>query len=191
MDTMSNQLVAKYLSGDESALERLVQIHLSLLYNFVFLIVREKDMAEDVVQETFIKAWKHLARFDQNQKFKTWLYTIAKNTAFDFLKKKKAIPFSTLTQESEMWFENYPDNSPEILDELSRKETVEQLNQALGQIPELYRTLLILVYREDFDLKEAALILGKPYSTIKSRHQRGVQKLTEIMRGASKLSGVS
>lgn len=191
MDTMSNQLVAKYLSGDESALEKLVHMHLSSLYSFVFSIVREKEMAEDIVQETFIKAWKHLARFDQNQKFKTWLYAIAKNTAFDFLKKKKAIPFSTLTQESETWFENYPDNSPEILEELSRKETAEQLNQALGQIPELYRALLILVYREDFDLKEAALILGKPYSTIKSRHQRGIQKLTEIMRGASKLSRVS
>jgi RNA polymerase sigma-70 factor (ECF subfamily) len=184
MENESNQLVEKYLAGDEGALERLVHLHTNPLYNFVFLILRDRDGAEDVVQETFLKVWKNLVRFDQKQKFKTWLYTIAKNTAFDFLKKEKALPFSSFeTVDREGSFECVADEHSGILETLIQEEEVMRLEEALVKMPETYRALLILVYREDFTLHEAATVLGEPYNTVKSRHQRGIQKLKGLLVG--------
>ena len=182
MDEHVNRLVQQTLSGDEQAFEVIVQLYTKPLYSFVFLVVHERDLAEDIVQETFIKAWKNLTRFDQKRHFKTWLYTIAKNSAFDAMKKKKALPFSTFAdQEGNLPFENMSDNSVEMLEVLSHEERLLVLDQALADLPVTYRTLLLLVYREDFDLKEAALILNEPYNTVKSRHKRGIAQLQKMM----------
>jgi RNA polymerase sigma-70 factor, ECF subfamily len=183
MDEHINQLVQQALAGNEQAFEVIVQLYTKPLYSFVFLVVHERDLAEDIVQETFIKAWKNLKRFNQRRHFKTWLYTIAKNSAFDALKKKKALPFSTFVdQEGNLPFENMSDNSVEMLEVLSREERLRVLDQALAALPVAYRTLLLLVYREDFDLKEAALILNEPYNTVKSRHKRGIAQLQKMMQ---------
>lgn len=178
------ELIVAYLSGDREALDRLIHLYFLPLYNFIFLLVREKEATEDVLQETFIKTWKHLVTFDQKQKFKTWLYTIAKNTAFDFLKKKKSLSFSMLGNEED-FLENYPDERLDIIEELSKEEAVKEIELALEKIPEHYRALLILVYREDFSLREVAEILGEPYNTIKNRHTRGIAKLRTLMRPRS------
>lgn len=189
MESHDSQYIEKALSGDEQAFASLVHAYLAPLYSFVFLIMRDKDMSEDVVQETFIKAWKYLKRFDQKQNFKTWLYTIAKNTAFDYLKKKKATPFSSFEDpEGSLPFDKDLAEAPDVIERLSHEEALQVLDQALTQIPPLYRTLLILVYREDFDLREASVVLGEPYNTVKSRHQRALKKLQEV---AQKLSFAS
>ena len=186
MEHTDASLVEKALLGEAQAFTLLVQKHLAPLYSFVFLIMRDKDTTEDVVQETFIKAWKHLKRFDHNQSFKTWLYTIAKNTAFDFLKKKKAIPFSSFEDaEGNMPLTKDLSEEPDVLERLSREAALLVLEKVLDQMPPLYRTLLVLVYREDFDLHEAAIVLGEPYNTIKSRHQRALQKLRALSVVAS------
>lgn len=181
MEQNMSQSIEQALLGDEQAFALLVHTYLPPLYNFVFLIMREKDASEDVVQEAFIKAWKHLKRFDPNQNFKTWLYTIAKNTAFDHLKKKKPLPFSLFEDaEGHLPFEKDLVEASDVFSELAQEEALLLLEQALAKIPVLYRTLLVLVYREDFDLHEAARILGEPYNTIKSRHQRALQKLKAV-----------
>lgn len=187
MDKHEASLVKKALLGDDQAFASLVHTYLTPLYSFVFLVVRDKDTAEDIVQETWIKAWKHLKRFDQEQNFKTWLYTIAKNTAFDHLKKKKATPFSSFEDaEGNLPFERDLAETPDVLEQLSQREALQILDQVLDQVPPLYRTLLVLIYREDFDLQEAAAILGEPYNTVKSRHQRALQKLRALSLVASR-----
>lgn len=183
----NTDLIPKALLGDEQAFASLVHMYLTPLYSFIFLIMRDKDATEDVVQETFIKVWKHLKRYDQSQSFKTWLYTIAKNTAFDYLKKKKALPFSLFEDtEGNLPFEKDLAEAPDVLEQLSRAEALQILEHVLDQISPLYRTLLTLIYREDFDLREAAAILGEPYNTVKSRHQRALQKLRILSVTASK-----
>ncbi|MFZ2187204.1 MAG: RNA polymerase sigma factor [Candidatus Moraniibacteriota bacterium] len=172
------QLVADFLGGDDRAFEQLVRRYLSPLYNFIFQLTRDRNVAEDLTQETFIKAWKHGARFDQKKSFKTWIFTIAKNTTYDFFKKKKSIPFSFFEDDEGRNTLDMIDEDRPLPDEILEKtEKIEALEKALAKVPELYRALLLLAYREDFSLGEIAEILGEPYNTIKSRHQRALKLL--------------
>lgn len=183
------ELISDFLNGDDKAFELLVQKYLSPLYNFIFQFIRDQHVAEDLVQETFIKVWKHIRRFDQKKSFKTWIFTIAKNTTFDYFKKKKSIPFSFFVDEEGTDTVEAIDEDSLLPDEiLERGEEILDLEKALEMIPELYRALLILAYREDFSLVEIASILNEPYNTIKSRHQRAIKLLKKAFldRDASK-----
>jgi RNA polymerase sigma-70 factor, ECF subfamily len=175
-----NRIIERILSGDEIAFAEIVKIYLKPVYNFVYRLVDDRDAAEDLTQETFVKAWKNLKSFNQSKSFKTWLFTIAKNTTFDWLKKKKEIPFSSFAdKEGESWLENIA--SDEILPDeiLERQNIAEEFEDILEKIPIHSRAVLLLHYKEDFSLHEIAEILDEPYNTIKSRHQRGLVRLKE------------
>jgi RNA polymerase sigma-70 factor, ECF subfamily len=182
MNISDNQLISKVLDGDEEVFAEIVKIYLKPIYNFLYRLAGDRDAAEDLTQETFVKVWKNLKRFDQKRNFKTWLFTIAKNTAFDWLKKKKEIPFSSFTdEEGESWLENVADENILPDEILERKNIAEEFEQILEKIPVHYRAILLLHYKEDFSLHEIAEILGEPYNTIKSRHRRGLGKLNELL----------
>jgi RNA polymerase sigma-70 factor (ECF subfamily) len=175
-----NKIISKILSG-EIAFSEIVKTYLKPVYNFIYRFVNDRDTAEDLTQETFVKAWRNLKRFDPEKKFKTWLFAIAKNTAFDFLKKKKSLPFSYFTDdEGENWLENVADDNFLPDEILERSDLAEEMEKILEKIPIHYRTILILHYKEDFSLHEIAEILGEPYNTIKGRHQRGLVRLKEL-----------
>ncbi len=103
------QLIYDYLKkGDEKSLEILIQRYLKPVYGFAYRYVGNVQEAEDIAQEVFVKVWKNLKKpalslskgFDPKKgNFKAWIFTIAKNTAFDFLKKKKSLQFSDLQKE--------------------------------------------------------------------------------------------
>lgn len=181
MDPDDQELIARYLGG-EQAFEPLLKRYLSVVYNFIFQMTRDRAEADDLTQETFIKVWKHIARFDRKKSFKTWIFTIAKNTTYDFLKKKKTLPFSYFDDEM-------GDNRWEVADEkillpdelLKRADVAQELNAALDRMPVSYRTILSLAYREDFSLQEISEILGEPYNTVKSRHNRALKRLKKEM----------
>lgn len=178
MSENHDKTIEKIISGDEDAYAEVVKIYLKPIYNFVYRMVLDRDTAEDLTQETFVKAWKNIKRFDRDKSFKTWLFAIAKNTTFDWLKKKKEVPFSSFTdEEGENWLENVA--SEEILPDeiLERKNIAEELDIILQKLPPHYRAIFLLHCKEDFTLHEIAEILGEPYNTVKSRHQRGLARL--------------
>jgi len=173
-----NKIIEKVLAGETGEFEALVNPYLKPVYNFLYNFTKDRDALDDLTQETFFKAWKNLKKFNQEKSFKTWIFTIAKNSAFDYLKKKKAIPFS--------WFENEEgyNRLDEIADqefdwaEISEKNDLEKnLKIILEKLPEHYRVILTLRYKDDFSLQEIAEILEKPYNTIKSQHQRALSAL--------------
>ena len=160
----------------------MVKKYLKPVYNFLYYFTRDRAELDDLTQVTFIKIWKNLKKFDGEKKFKTWIFAIAKNTAYDFFHKKKTIPFANFTdEEGNNRLENMSDESilPDEL--LNRKDIAKELDKKLKEIPENYRIILTLHYKEDFSLSEIAEILGKPYNTIKSGHQRALIKLKEII----------
>ena len=81
------------------------------LYAFMYTLVHDRDAAEDIVQIASLKAWKHFGSFDQAKSFKTWLFAIGKNSAFDYLKKKKTIPFSAFQDDEDSPLERVADES--------------------------------------------------------------------------------
>ena len=96
----SHNLISDNSNQDNLEIEELVKTNLKPVFNFLNRLVKNIQVAEDLTQETFIKAWKNLKSYDQKRSFKTWIFTIAKNTAFDYFKKKKTIIWKT-TSESE------------------------------------------------------------------------------------------
>lgn len=193
MEINDKQLIDGYLNGDEAAFNELVKKYLQPVYNFVFQLVKDRLVSEDITQETFVKAWKNLKKFDpqrsrfttlqgrQNKSFKTWIFAIAKNTAFDYFKKKKTVPFASFTDEAgDNKLDNIADDSLALEEILATKEVAEQLAEKLEQIPEPYKIILLLHYKEDFSLPEIATILGAPYNTVKSRHSRALSALKNL-----------
>jgi len=90
------QLIANYLKGDEELLEVLVRRYFKLIYNFVYQYTGSLEDSEDITQEVFVKVWRNFRKFNQKKSFKTWIFSIAKNTAIDFLRKKKQYHFQRL-----------------------------------------------------------------------------------------------
>jgi RNA polymerase sigma-70 factor (ECF subfamily) len=186
MNLEDNQLVERFLEGDEAALNQLVKKYLKPVYNFLYYFTRNQAELDDLTQIAFIKAWKNLRKFDRKKKFKTWVFAIAKNTAYDFFHKKKTLPFANfIDEEGNNKLENISDGSILPDEILERKDIAKELEKKLKEIPEHYRIILMLHYKEDFSLSEIAEILDKPYNTIKSGHQRGLTKLKKLLLAQS------
>ncbi len=184
-DHTDSQLITKYLAGDEESLEVLVKRYLKPIYSFVYRYIGSEQEAEDVTQEVFVKVWRNLKKFNQNKKFKTWIFSIAKNTSIDWLKKKKAIPFSNLENEEgeNLLIETLADPSPlpnenEIFERVSIAET---LNTAMNQLNPKYRMVLFLRYNDHFTFREIAESLGESLHTIKSRHRWALIQLRKLL----------
>jgi len=94
MSQISDQeLIKGYLNGNEQALAVLLDRYIKPLHTFVYHLVGGNSEADDVVQETCVKLWRSLKKYDSQKNFKTWIFQIAKNTAIDYLRKKRPSPF--------------------------------------------------------------------------------------------------
>ncbi len=176
------EIIEEYLSGEEAAFSELLKKYLKPIYNFIFRFVYDRDIAEDLTQETFLKIWKNLRKFDTDRNFRTWIYTIAKNTTFDWLKKKKELPFSRFEdEEGNNALENISDSAILPDEILERKDVAEELEKILQKIQPYCRAILLLHYKKDFTLHEIAEILEEPYNTVKSQHIRALNRLKKAI----------
>ncbi len=180
------KMVEDFLNGDEEAFESIVDRYLKPLYNFAFQLTGDKIASEDIVQDVFFKVWKNLAKFDFKKKFSTWIFAITKNTAFDWLKKKKNIPFSFFEDENgENTFEKSMNSI--LLDTYQSEKNMEledSLKKMMSQLPEASRGILLLHHIEGFTLVEIAEIFDQPVNTIKSKYRRALLLLRgNIVKG--------
>ncbi len=185
--TMENcpdeQLIAAYLKGDEKALGILIKRYLKPIYSFVYRYIGSASQAEDITQEVFVKMWRHLKKFDKKKSFKTWIFSIAKNASIDFLRKKKALPFSEFENEKgdNFLIDSFVDFAP-LPDELFQQENLASLSSsAIEKLSPKYRMVLFLRYNDHFTFREIADSLDEPLETIKSRYRRGLILLREIL----------
>ncbi|NTV40916.1 MAG: RNA polymerase sigma factor [Candidatus Moranbacteria bacterium] len=171
-----NELIEDFLGGDEKAFELIVHRYLKPLYNFAFQLTGDRVVSEDIIQDVFFKVWKNLSKFNSKKKFSTWIFTITKNTAFDWLKKKKNIPFSFLENENgENTFEKSTNSI--LLDIYQNEKNVELeniLEKMMSQLPEISRGILLLHHIEGFTLVEIAEIFDQPANTVKSKYRRAL-----------------
>lgn len=180
------QLIGDYLEGGgQKPLEILIKRHLKPVYNFVYRLVGDSKEAEDITQEVFIKVWRNLKKYDRERNFKTWLFAIARNTAIDWLKKKKSLPFSSFENEKGENFLLTGLASLDLLpDELfSRAESATKLVLATESLAPRYKTVLSLHYDSQFNFREIAEKLGESLNTVKSRHRRALLLLRKILTG--------
>lgn len=170
------QLIHNYFAGNEKSLEILIKHYLKFIHNFAYRYTGNSQDAEDIAQEVFIKVWKNLKKFDKNKKFKTWIFSIAKNACIDCLKKKKAMPFSKFANEQgeNLFAETLMDPAPLPNEIFEQASIAEMLNTAMHQLAPKYRMVLFLRYNDHFKFREIAETLSEPLNTIKSRHRRAL-----------------
>ncbi len=177
------ELIRSYLQGDHKALETLIQRYLKPIFRCAYQYTHHEHDAEDVTQEAFVKAWKNLKRFDVKKSFKAWIFEIAKNTALDFLNKKKVARFSD--------FEN-PDGRNFLLDELAddaplpqeifqQTETAGIIQKFMQTLSAKYRLVFLLRYNNGLTFQEIANSLHEPLHTVKSRCRRSVLQLKKFL----------
>lgn len=165
----------------EKETPELIREYIKPVYNLVFRLTGKSDEAEDLTQETFLKAWKNIKKFDKNKSFKTWIFTIAHNTVIDFYRKKKPIPFSKLdsaNDEDGSTFESSlqgDELSPEELFEKQQEESI--LLSALENLSLDERTIIVLHHTDELTFDEISDVLKKPINTIKSTYRRSLIKL--------------
>jgi RNA polymerase sigma-70 factor (ECF subfamily) len=169
--------------GKSSAFEELMRRYLRPVYGFLVNYLQEESAAEDCAQEAFFKAWKNSDQFKPQFKFKTWLFSIARNSALDYLKKKKTYSFSYLEKDNEDWAENLADSAPSLEDIFSRLESKEKVEKILSILEPKDREILLLHYTEELTFEEIAMTLNEPLNTVKSRHLRVLRKLRDRLEG--------
>lgn len=179
------ELIKRYTDGDKKALEFLIGRYLKPVYSFIYSYFKDKDLAEDATQETFLKVWKNIHKFNPEKNFKTWIFTIAKNTSLDLLKKKRPDNFSEFQNEdaeTNLLEEHLADTNPLPLENLKSAESKKQVEEVLKKLPIKYSSLLTLYFNNDFSLQQISEILGESANTIKSRYKRAIKLLQQTFK---------
>jgi len=179
------ELVRLSQSGNEPAFEDLVRRHQQRVFALVNGILRRPDDVEDVAQQVFLKAYLGIKRFDQRAAFSTWLYKIAVNECWDYLRKKKVRPLvyeADLSEEQVSRLDGIvsADRPPEGPND--RAEARELLERMLDTLPEQDRQLLLLKEVEGFSVQELAEILKLNVNTVKVRLFRARGRIMDVYK---------
>lgn len=159
-------------------IEKLYVSHHDRVYQFIYFLVGDDELAQDLTQETFIKAIQHIQQFRGQASEKTWLTKIARNCVYDHFRRKKILKFIPLLKEHEQIDYTY---SPEHW--LQKKSDQYELYDALGQLAYHYREAIVLRKIEGYSIKDTAQILGWPEAKVKNATERGMKKLHELLGG--------
>ena len=177
-------LIKQSIDGDQQAFAQLLDRYMRSVYLLAYRYLSNSGDAEDIAQEAFFRAWKNLKTFDTTKPFKTWLFVIAKNAAFDLIKKKKTLSFSQLASEDDA-LDAYLSaflESPELPSvAFEKKASQAHFNETLVKLPDAYRKVLHMRYNDQMKFGEIAEVLGEPVGTIRSKHHRGLTMLRKML----------
>jgi RNA polymerase sigma-70 factor (ECF subfamily) len=170
-------VVTAHLAGEERAFSELVNRYQTRLLNFIYRTIGDRDRAEDLVQEVFIRVYRHLHRFDRSKKFSTWVYTIASNLAKNELRNRSRNPlvlFTTMQGSNEdedrpMEFEDATTRPDDMYRKRHLRELVED---TVAKLPEHHRQVFVLRELEGKSYEEIAEITDCNLGTVKSRLNR-------------------
>jgi RNA polymerase sigma-70 factor (ECF subfamily) len=181
-----SQIVQAFLRGEARAFGELVERYDKRLLNFVYRTVGDRERAQDLVQETFVRVYRHLHRFDQTKKFSTWIYTIASNLAKNELRNRSRNPlvlFQTIKKHWEADHRPLEWEDPKLRpDDLFRKRHLKELvENAVAQLPEHHRIVFVLRELEGKTYEEIAEITGCNLGTVKSRLNRARNNFARII----------
>lgn len=181
-----SQVVQRFLEGEQRAFGELVGRYDARLVNFVYRTVGDRERAQDLVQETFVRVYRHLARFDQSKKFSTWIYTISSNLAKNELRNRSRNPLVLFQTIRKNWEANHRqlewEDTQYKPDDLFRKRHLrEKIEQAVAQLPEHHRIVFVLRELEGKTYEEIAEITGCNLGTVKSRLNRARNNFAEIV----------
>src|SRR5687768_5254208 len=181
-----SSLVATFLAGEKKAFNELVRRYHVRLLNFIYRTIGDRDRAEDLVQEVFIRVFRHLHRFDQTKKFSTWIYTIASNLAKNELRNRSRNPLVLFQTIKKNWEADHRplqfEDTTARPDDLYRKRFLKDaVDQCVQRLPEHHREVFVLRELEGKSYQEIAEITGCNLGTVKSRLNRARNSFAQLI----------
>lgn len=184
-DDLERALIERARRGDRQAFDRLVERHLERTWRVVWGVLRQREDAEDVVQEVFLAAWRGFATFRGESRFSTWLHRIAVTRALNHL-DRAAEKIRRASDPVEAPDEGkWTDPSPSPLQELAASELQERLARCLDKLPGAWRAVVSLRDAEEMSYEGIASALGIALGTVRSRLARARLSLKECIEAAS------
>jgi len=170
------RLIEQAQNGDRSAYGELVRRHYSGVVNVVYRLCGDAHLAEDMAQETFLRAWVHLPTFQPQSSLRNWLYRIAVNASLDVLRREHEAP---VEDEKMQWLR---DQAPGPEAALIQKEQALLIQQAINALPEAARSVLVLREYGELSYQEIAAVLDIPIGTVMSRLNYARNRLREVLQ---------
>ena len=180
MTTNSDQhYINKVLQGDNTAFAILVDRYKDLIYTLALRMVKSREEAEEVSQDTFLKVFKSLSKFKGDSKFSTWIYRVGYNTCLDRLKKNKrehqTVAIDEFTEHQIKTLDN-------ALDNMELEERKQAIQDCLQLLPSKDAYLITLYYFEELSLEEISKIIGVAANNVKVKLFRSRKKLATILK---------
>lgn len=179
-----NELVDIVREKNPEYYEEIIGRYQGKLFAYLYRLIGEKEEAEDLLQDVFIKAFRNLKSYDTSRKFSSWIYRIAHNEAVNHIKRKslkRFIPLESITSTKDKLEASSPEENPQM--SWIRKETSKEVDEAIKRLPLKYRQVLVLRYYSDKSYEEISEILDKPINTVGTLIKRAKNKLSaELVR---------
>lgn len=175
-------LIERCQANDRAAFEELFYLYRDDVFRFSYLVVRDASLAQDVVQEAFLKVFRSIGKFQFRSSFKSWLYRIAVNEAITILRRRKVREELEPTPDFSLG-QGHPRSERDWQPEEAALESEERrlLRWAIGQLDPVHRTVVVLKYFHEFSDTEIAAVIGCPPGTVKSRLHRARELLRNTM----------
>jgi len=184
-------LIEKAKSGDIEAFEQLIISCEKKVFNIAYRMIGNYDDANELAQEVFIKAFRSIKNFKGDSLFSTWIYKITANVCLDELRKRKNKNIVSLDQDIELndgdVKRQISDNAPSPDMEVESKEIKTIVNESIQQLPDDYKSVIILRDIQGFSYDEISKIVNCPEGTVKSRLNRARQALKKILQARKEL----
>jgi RNA polymerase sigma-70 factor (ECF subfamily) len=184
-----HELVTRAQLGSEKAYRELLDRYQRPVFSIIFRMIRDREQAEDLAQETFVRVFNHIGRYDPRYKFSSWIFKIATNLTIDWIRRKELKTVSidgsrNATTSDEMEASAITivseDENPEEL--LEAKELGEEIEAAIGKLRPEYRAAILLRHVEGREYQEIAEIMSLPLGTVKTYIHRGRNELRDTLQ---------
>lgn len=182
------ELVARAQQGSEKAYRELLGRYQRPVFSIIYRMIRDREQAEDLAQETFVRVFNHIDRYDPRYKFSSWIFKIATNLTIDHIRRKELDTVSIHGSRNAVTADQIEatsitlasdDENPEEL--LEARELGQQIEEAIGRLRPEYRAAILLRHVEGREYQEIADILSLPLGTVKTYIHRGRNELRESL----------
>lgn len=175
-----HELITAFTSGSETALTELVHRHRARLFRAAAALVGDSDEAEDLVQETFVKAYFNRESFRGDSAIYTWLYRIMYNLCISAMRKKRPLKLLSFGDDEEQV--DLPDEGPAPDANLLGGEVFQAVDQALKTLPERQRSVFVMKQLDDMKHQEIAAVMGISEGAVKASYFHAIQKLRRLLQ---------
>jgi len=182
-----NDLISRARQRDPAAFETLVEIYSPRLYGYFYRLTGQREDAEDLLQEVFVRFVRMIGRYEHDGRFDAWVFRIATNLVRDRVRRQKRSPglevLGTDEDEPGRVEELADDDGDQPVSAMELTEQVDRLQAALRQLPEAEREVILLRHFSQISFREVAEAMGTPLGTALARAHRGLARLRQLMEG--------